>query len=293
MNIIVGIFINSSKINFEEFFNDFKTYIFKVDKAIVFDFNEQEDIQIKERLINNFSIPFEKPIEYLLFNDLGEAKNYHLFLERAHLEGFSHALLMKSGYYFEEGTLEGLIDYLEKEAFEQISIITPYPLFTSMRMEKKEPKVREIKGAHLIGTLINVSLYKAIGPFILKYYQGYVDYEYCLRTKLAGYKVLLAEHLYIWNRNYKIIERTLLFQKYSAYEKAYDELYYETRNRMDLWEEYKGKVDDFIKADKKSFKAELREIKLIDPEYELKKEIIRQAKRDFRRKLFFKSDLFN
>lgn len=292
MKIIVGIFIDSSQIDFETFFNDFKTYIFKVDKAIVYDFNDQINVPIKDRLINNFSIPSGIPIEYILIEDLGEAKNYHIIMEKAHLEGFDYALIMKSGYYFEEGSFEELIDYVHKDQTNQLSVITPFPLYTSMKMEKKEPRFREIKGAHLIGTLINVAIYHKIGPFKFKYYQGYVDYEYCLKSRLMGYKIILGEHLYIWNRNFNIIERTILLQKFSTYEKSRKDLYYDTRNRMALWEEYKGKDDDFIKADKKSFKAEIREMKLIDSDYEFKKEIIRQAKKDFRHQLFDKSPLF-
>ena len=134
--------------------------------------------------------------------------------------------------------------------------------------------------------------YAKIGPFKLEYYQGYVDYEYCLRVRLAGNKVVLANHLYIWNQNFNLIERTIMLQKFSTYEKPIKELYYETRNRHYLWKEYQGIDDEYVKADKRSFKREVREIKFIDPQYELKREVIRQAKRDYRKNIKYKSDMF-
>ena len=161
-----------------------------------------------------------------------------------------------------------------------------------MKIEERDQEYREIKGAHLVGTLINVDHYAKIGPFKLEYYQGYVDYEYCLRVRLAGNKVVLANHLYIWNQNFNLIERTIMLQKFSTYEKPIKELYYETRNRHYLWKEYQGIDDEYVKADKRSFKREVREIKFIDPQYELKREVIRQAKRDYRKNIKYKSDMF-
>ena len=88
-----------------------------------------------------------------------------------------------------------------------------------------------------------------------------------------------------------LIERTIMLQKFSTYEKPIKELYYETRNRHYLWKEYQGIDDEYVKADKRSFKREVREIKFIDPQYELKREVIRQAKRDYRKNIKYKRDV--
>lgn len=292
MKIIAGAFIDSSKINIEEFFDNFKTYIFEVDKAIIYDFHKEVNNEIKERIENNFIVQFEKEIEYLNVIDYGEAENYHKFLETAAKEKYQYALIMESGYYYEEDNFKELVNYLKNTKDENISVLTPFPLYTCMKIEERDQEYREIKGAHLVGTLINVDHYAKIGPFKLEYYQGYVDYEYCLRVRLVGNKVVLANHLYIWNQNFNLIERTIMLQKFSTYEKPIKELYYETRNRHYLWKEYQGIDDEYVKADKRSFKREVREIKFIDPQYELKREVIRQAKRDYRKNIKYKSDMF-
>ena len=113
MKIIAGAFIDSSKINIEEFFENFKTYIFEVDKAIIYDFHKEVNNEIKERIENNFIVQFEKEIEYLNVIDYGEAENYHKFLETAAKEKYQYALIMESGYYYEEDNFKELVNYLK------------------------------------------------------------------------------------------------------------------------------------------------------------------------------------
>ena len=60
------------------------------------------------------------------------------------------------------------------------------------------------------------------------------------------------------------------------------ELYYETRNKLYLWEKYKYIDPEYIDLDKKLTKAELHEMRFRDKGFKDKKIMIGYAKRDFK-----------
>ena len=94
---------------------------------------------------------------------------------------------------------------------------------------------------------------------------------------------MLAQNLVMRNQNYVVITRKLGFLTLSAYARDLMDVYYETRNRHYLWDEYKKIDPEYISLDKKLFKKEKQEIRTRDKNYKQKFLMIDRAKQDYKK----------
>ena len=73
--------------------------------------------------------------------------------------------------------------------------------------------------------------------------------------------------------------------KFSSFEYDLMDLYYQTRNRFYLWEEYATVNPEYVKLDKKLYKDERYDIKRSDPQYRDKFYMMEEAKYDYIRRI--------
>ena len=71
---------------------------------------------------------------------------------------------------------------------------------------------------------------------------------------------------------------------YDAYAHDVYDVYYETRNRLYLWDKFFDFDKEYIKIDKKQQSLEFKEIRLFEKNFREKRQIINQAKNDYRLK---------
>lgn len=84
------------------------------------------------------------------------------------------------------------------------------------------------------GNLLNLAVYKTVGPFLNDYFIDCVDHEYCLRLKKHGYQVLMCMSISLSHalgdmKSRKVFGRTIYFTNHSPVRR-----YYMTRNRLDM-----------------------------------------------------------
>lgn len=84
------------------------------------------------------------------------------------------------------------------------------------------------------GNLLNLTVYKTVGPFLNDYFIDCVDHEYCLRLKKYGYQVLMCMSIPLNHalgdiKSKKVFGRTVYFTNHSSIRR-----YYMTRNRLDM-----------------------------------------------------------
>lgn len=252
---------------------DIETYIEHTDKLIILNLSNQEITSLQEKL-KRFP-----NIIYISDNDEGEVYNYHKAIKCANDYNADFATIMELGYFYGEGDYLKLKRYAIKNP--DISIITPTPIFSCEEEKRQDIESREILGCHLIGTMINMVYYKERG-FKEKYYQTTFDYEYCLYQRSKNKKVILIINAFLKNANYRIIEKRILFWKIYTYDHDLLDIYYQTRNKHYLWDEYKLIDPKFVNLDKKEFKKEIKEMKAKDRHYKDKKAMMDRALIDYR-----------
>lgn len=276
MNFIAVLLIKKkyfSKEEIKQTILDISTYIEQVEKLIILNLSKEDIFELREKL-KRFP-----NIIYIEDEDKGEVYNYHNAICYANTNGADFVTIMELGYFYEESNYLMLKRYAIENP--DTAIITPTPLFSCEESKRQDVETREIMGCHLIGTLINVKYYKERG-FVEKYYQTTFDYEYCLYQRNLKRKIVLVVNSFLKNANYKIIEKRILFMKTYTYDHDILDIYYQTRNKHYLWDDYQLIDPDFVKLDKKEFKKEIQEMKAKDRNYRDKKVMIDRAMIDYR-----------
>jgi rhamnosyltransferase len=136
---------------------------------------------------------------------------------------------------FVPGALERLAAFARGQ--KDAGIVSPWH-----RLESKEPVPdkpwEEIRTAMTSGNILNLDAFRAVGPFLDKLFIDYVDYEYCLRLRRAGFRnyrvngAILEHSLGALTR-----QRFLAWTARPTHHSA-ERRYYTTRNRLFVMREY-------------------------------------------------------
>lgn len=221
-------------------------------------------------------------VEIANSEDFGEAYSYKTLYDKQAEEGYDLGMVLELGYFYEDECFNQIKQFAFNKKLDDIAIITPAPLYGCQIHERKTETYREIKGCKLVGVLLNLNIYQQY-DFDLDYYQTTFDYDYCIRVRRDGKKVIFLQNEVLRNVNYRLVERKLFFQTVTTYDKDPMELYYETRNKLYLWEKYKDIDPEYIALDKKLTKAEIHEMRMRDKGFRDKKIMIGYAKRDYKK----------
>lgn len=267
-----------NKIDISEYVREISTYINEVDNLYIYNMTNQDLSEFYEKL---------KKYHHVLYaecEDLGEVANYQFIYENLVDEGCDFGVIMQQGYYYEEGAFLALRRYAIENDTSKTAIITPMPLRGCEAFTRQEEETRKCMGCNFVGVLMNLKLFKESGGFKLDYYQTTFDYEYCLRQRHLGYSIILMQNQVLRNSNYKVLEKRWFFIKLQTYDYDLMDLYYQTRNRFYLWDEYKDIDKTYVKLDKKLYRDERHTIKIRDKNYRDKLYMMEEAKYDYLRK---------
>ncbi|MBQ2891599.1 MAG: hypothetical protein IJE45_01745 [Bacilli bacterium] len=258
---------------------DMLTYSPHMDKLYIFNYNKQKQVSLLEAIKNY------KNIEYVDLTSYGQVKNYKNAVTHAIEQGADFATILETGYYYEDNAyLDIRRRIMMGEFSEKDAVITPMPVYTCEENKSSSDIKRNIKGSHLTGAFINLHIYNKTPGFYEPYYQTTFDYDYCLTVRKEGYNVVLMNNHILRNRNYRMLYKKILWHTYDAYGHDIYDVYYETRNRLYLWDKFYDFDKEYIKIDKKQQSLEFKEMRLFEKNFREKKQIINQARIDYRLK---------
>jgi len=261
-----------------EMITEINTYISDMDKFYIFNFCKEDQFPLIEELQKKYG-----EIEYAKLITLGQAADYKRVLEHAKGGDFDYVTILEKGYFYEDEAYHEIKKRLILgEIEEDYSVITPTPIYTCEDKSDKNEESRTIRGSHLTGTFINLHIYKESNGIDESYYRTTFDYDYCLQTRKKGYKVLLFNNLVLRNKNFIRLQKNILWHTFYAYHRDIYDVYYETRGRLYLWEKYKSFDPEYVKIDKKQQNLEFKEMKLFEKKFRMIKEIINEARIDYR-----------
>ncbi len=259
--------------------SDIMTYLPYMDKFVIFNFHQEEQIYLIQTLKKQ-----HPNVEYAKVESKGEVLDYILALNNAKDQEYDYITILKEGYFYEDDSYKDIKRKLILgEIDENNVVISPMPIYTCEGKNDLKEESRTVKGAHLVGTFINKHIYFTTKGFDINYYQTTFDYDYCLMVRELGYNVLLMNNLVLRNRNFTQITKTILWHTYNAYHRDIYDVYYETRNRMYLWNKYKKFDPEYVKIDKKQQSYEFKEMRLFEKKFSFIKEVINQARDDYRK----------
>lgn len=253
----------------QEILKNIETYKDFVDKVILVD-NSDKEYDLKE-IGNN--------IIYINLNgNLGIAKALNEGAEYAILNNYKFALTMDQDSKFSNNLIEEYIKYYD----DNIIIYSPNYIIDRKKEKKYNCNTEEMYWTMTSGNLLNLELYKKAGKFREDFFIDGVDYEYCLRARKNGYKILQCNNAKLIHNPGITKTKRILWIDYKYGYMSPTRMYYQVRNLSAIAKEYnstKAKIIILIKYMK---------IVLL---FENKKEFLksfRKAKNDFKNNIYGK-----
>lgn len=169
-------------------------------------------------------------------------------------------LCMDQDSFFAPDGIEKLLTY---EADASIALIAPWQI-THQRSHLAFTQTQEVESVMTSGTLLRLSVCAQVGGFEERYFIDYVDHEYALRLRRAGYKVMLVHESYLDHTLGSVRECPWLHTSTTCHSPS--RRYTITRNRIDLWRTYRRDFGAFVRRDQRLFVYELIKILLCEQE---------------------------
>jgi rhamnosyltransferase len=183
----------------------------------------------------------------LLLNpeNLGIAAALNIGVETAIADGYEWVLLLDQDTVVTDDIVETLSavyeEFPEKEKLALIGSNHRDPisgdLFLPLSWDD-HCSWQEVKTAITSGSLISLSIYHAIGPFLEEFFIDCVDIEYCLRARFLGFKVIMARKPLMQHSIGTITMHKLPWKSVAASNHSPVRRYYMTRNQLVLAREY-------------------------------------------------------
>ena len=229
------------------------SYINFVDKVLVVD-NSDKPTDLS-------NINKTNKIEYISLNgNFGIAKALNVGLEYAFKYKYKYALTMDQDSRFSNN----LIEEYRKNQQVNVAIYSPFYLIDRKRKKNNKKNAQYLYWTMTSGNLLNLEYVKEIGKFKKDFFIDAVDYEFCLRARKKGYKILQCNKAILIHNPGITKTKKILFWNYKYGYMSTDRLYYQIRNLSYIakkYNSYRARIVIFIKLlkiillfdDKKSF----------------------------------------
>lgn len=150
-------------------------------------------------------------------------------------KGYNWILTMDQDSRFQSEMLGHFISFIS-QSDSRIAIYTPYHLLTEHMAGRAG--FQEVHTCMTSGNLLNISAYQNCGPFLEKLFIDYVDHEYCLRLRKAGYKIIQANDITLTHPLGKFRTASFFGKRVSISNHDAFRRYYISRNRIYLISKY-------------------------------------------------------
>ena len=269
--------------------------LYNPDKNIVENLNSYIDCVEKIYVIDNsnFSnaslfqdLPFAHKLEYV-FNkgNLGIAKALNIGCELAIQQGMKWVLTMDQDSKFLNLNAV-IVNQIYNMKDDSIALYYPTYLIEGIVYDKY---IKENNAPIVVmtsGNFINLSIYKSIAGFEDKLFIDYVDIDYCLKIKVAGYKIAQLPdatlvHELGQSKHVSFLSKKAIVTNHSSLRR-----YYITRNRLYVHKKYKNISSVFNKIEKRIFINDILKIILFEDDKILKFKSIVRGYLDYRKNKF-------
>jgi len=221
----------------------------QVDMTVVID-NSSIDHVVPEHILKDKNIVYHRMDRN---KGLGAGLNKGIYLSEN--SGADWVLLLDQDSVVSENMICSMLnEYDRRIDQEKISLICPdvflqgegsrqYPLYSGMFLIKRLTETSDKADfAITSGSMIKMSLFKEIGFMDEQFFIDYIDYDFCLRLRSEGYKILYVREAVL---THELGERKVsdIGIKYTGH--APERIYYQTRNRLSVVQRYGVRFPSF------------------------------------------------
>jgi len=256
------------------------SYIDCVEKVYIIDNSKVSNESLFEAL------PFKHKLKYVFNNgNLGIAKALNTGCEFAIQEKMHWVLTMDQDSKFLNLNVAVLTQILKKEG-SRVVLYYPNYLIDGIVYDKYIKENDKPIVVMTSGNFINLNAYQSLAGFEDKLFIDYVDIDYCLKLKAAGYEIALLPNATLIHELGNSKHVTFLFMKAIVTNHSSLRRYYITRNRLYCSKKYKTVSAVFNKTEKRVFLNDIFKILLFEEDKISKLRSILDGYLDYRNNKF-------
>lgn len=209
--------------------NNILTWCRQVERIYVVDNSESPVHQVADWLVTLDNVRYLPQGE-----NLGVARALNIGAIKAVEAGYDLLLTMDQDSSAAPDMVEQMMACLITSDPNESGMISPFHLTKAVKAPNGVKPCQDVMTPMTSGCLLNLRIYQNVGPFRDDFFIDFVDNEYCLRLRRAGYSVLRA--------NYAILQHNVgdirTFGPFVATNHSPLRRYYKTRNRLYVFVEY-------------------------------------------------------
>jgi len=217
-----------------EVINNILSYQKKLARLYIIDNTQNPDQLITDRIKK-----FKSNKYFPNYKNNGISQALNCAARYAMNDGFNWLLTMDQDSSFPPGELKKYLSLVKIiPDLKNTAIIAPNNDFNCKFKTEKSPDFIERDIVLTSGSLLNLSLFNAVGGFDEKLFIDEVDHDYCLRARLRGYKIIEIKNV-VLNHHHGIPQKILRKGKeIDILTHSPLRMYYITRNNLYLWKKY-------------------------------------------------------
>ncbi len=222
-----------------------ESYIDRVDKVYVVDNSEYKNNFLIKELQKN------KKIKYIdNKGNRGIAHALNVGADNAIKDGYNLLLTMDQDSKVTSNMISYMLPFLDKN---NNAIVSPYHASQYISESLKGSDSSFVLTTMTSGNLLNLRLYKKIGPFREKLFIDYVDNEYCLRANKHGYKIVQVNNAILKHNLGNLRQHRILWKTFHSTNHSPIRRYYAFRNRIYMINTYKNDFPAYCKYERNRF----------------------------------------
>ena len=180
--------------------------------------------------------------------NLGIAAGLNIGIRHAIAQGFSWILTLDQDSRVSDKYVEAMMaGYEEAAGHSRVGMLCP--LYLDSRLNIEIPKLRgsdgNITGCLTSGSMIQAAVFELLGPFEEPLFIDYVDYEYCMRMRLMGFKIIGCRDAVLLHSLGHITLHRILGRELPVTNHNPKRRYYIHRNRLVLIRRYLASDKDW------------------------------------------------
>jgi rhamnosyltransferase len=268
----------------EKVVDNIKTYAHQLDKLYLVDNSETPSVLIKEAVQKEFNF-----VEYFhLPHNQGIAKALNTAASKAFAQGFTWLLTMDQDSRASSNMIGRMLTGYEEYQMHEIGILAPRYLQQTDKFPTPLSGLEEVDVVITSGNLLNLEAYAKVGPFREDFFIDYVDHEYCLRLKLAHYKIIVNNSVVLYHELGDSQSHLLFGHKVISSHHNSLRRYYITRNRLSVLKVFKTDFPEYYKQQRLLNMKEIIKLLLFEKDKLSKIRSVFWGYLDYRRKIFGK-----
>lgn len=212
----------------ENVVENIRSYIGQVDRLFVIDNSDQPSSPISEEDNDVW-----QAAEYINNGaNFGVATALNRAAVLAVARGYRYLLTMDQDSVASPDMVHRFRMYLHDHAEDPIGILSPCHIYKNFDAPVDSANSKTVFTTITSGSLLSLTAYARIGPFLDDLFIDYVDFEFCLRLHIHGFQIVQVAHTYLEHVLGDPVRRRILFRSVVITNHPPIRVYYKFRNRL-------------------------------------------------------------